>query len=116
MCVIPGACINETGLCSSAAVVPQSKPTELCSSSMAVVPRSKFTKLCSSAAVVPHKVNLSSCVARWPFRVTQSKSTELCSSSAAVVPQSKSTELCSGNISNIISVILKQMIQTIGTN
>ena len=24
----PGACINETGLCSSAAVVPQSKSTE----------------------------------------------------------------------------------------
>ena len=114
--MIPGAYINETGLCSSAAVVPQSKPTELCSSSMDVVPRSKFTKLCSSAAVVPHKVNLSSCVARRPFRVTQSKSTELCSSSAAVVPQSKSTELCSVAAIRCLSVILKQMIQTIGTN
>ena len=42
----PGACINETGLFSSTAVVPQSKSTELC----------------SSAVVAPHKVNLPSCV------------------------------------------------------
>ena len=67
-------CMHQTGF-SSAAVVPQSKFTELCSSA-AVVSQSKSTELCSSAAVVP-----------------QSKSTELCSS-AAVVPQSKSTELC----------------------
>ena len=75
----------------------QSKSTELCSSSVAVVPQSKSTctELCSPVAVVPHKVNLLSCVARRPFSVTQIKSTELCSSSAAVVPQSKSTELCS---------------------
>jgi len=74
----------------------QSKSTELCSSSVAVVPQSKSTctELCSPVAVVPHKVNLLSCVARRPFSVTQIKSTELCSSSAAVVPQSKSTELC----------------------
>ena len=48
----------------SAAVVPQSKSTELCSSA-AVVPQSKSTELCSSAAVVP-----------------QSKSTEMWSSEA----------------------------------
>ena len=47
----PGVCINETGLFSSAAVEPQSKSTELC----------------SSATVVPHKVNLPSCVARRPL-------------------------------------------------
>ena len=58
----------------SAAVVPQSKSTELCSSA-AVVSQGKSTELCSSAAVV-----------------SQGKSTELCSS-AAVVPQSKSTEM-----------------------
>ena len=50
-----GACINETGLFSSAAVVPQSKSTELRSSG-AVVPQSKSTELCGSAAIVPHKV------------------------------------------------------------
>ena len=43
----PGACINKTGLFSLAA---------------AVVPQSKSTESCSSAAVVSHKVNLSSCV------------------------------------------------------
>ena len=48
----------------SAAVVPQSKSTELCSSA-AVVPQSKSTELCISAAVVP-----------------QSKSTEMWSSAA----------------------------------
>ena len=70
-CATPGACINETWLFSSAAVVPPSKSTELPSSSAAVVPQSKSTEWCSSsAAVVPHKVNL----------------TELCSGSAAVVP------------------------------
>ena len=57
----------EPGLFSSAAVVPQSKSTELCSSA-AVVPQSKSTELCSSAAVVPNKVNLPSCVvARRPL-------------------------------------------------
>ena len=44
MCATPGACINETGLFSSAAVVPQSA--------------SKSTELCSWAVVVPHNVNL----------------------------------------------------------
>ena len=43
MSATPGACINETGLFSSAAVVPQNKSTELC----------------SWAVIVPHKVNLS---------------------------------------------------------
>ena len=42
MYATPGASINETGLFSSAAVVPQSKSTELC----------------SWVVVVPHKVNL----------------------------------------------------------
>ena len=74
----PGACVNESGLlssvavvqsnstklCSSAAIVPQSKSTEMCSL-VAVVPQSKSTELCSSEAVVPHKVNLSSCVVAW---------------------------------------------------
>ena len=62
MFATPGACINETGLFSSAAFVPQSKST-------AVVPQSKFTEGCSSsAAVVPHKVNLPSCeVTQWPL-------------------------------------------------
>ena len=46
MCATAGACINETWLFSSAAVMPQSKSIEVC----------------SSAAVVPHKVNLQSCV------------------------------------------------------
>ena len=45
-------CMHQTGLFSSAAVVPQSKCTELCSLA-AVVPQSKSTKLCSLAAVVP---------------------------------------------------------------
>ena len=62
----PGARINETGLLSSAAVVPQSESTELCSSA-AVIPQSKSTELCSLAAVVP-----------------QTKSTELCSSAAVL--------------------------------
>ena len=53
-------CMHQTGF-SSAAVVPQSKFTELCSSA-AVVSQSKSTELCSSDAVVP-----------------ESKSTELCS-------------------------------------
>ena len=44
-------CMHQTGL-SSAAVVPQSKSTELCSSA-AVVSQSKSSKLCSLAAVVP---------------------------------------------------------------
>ena len=42
MCGTPCACINEPGLFSSAAVVPQSKCTELC----------------NWAVIVPHKVNL----------------------------------------------------------
>ena len=41
MCATPAACINETGLFSSVAVVPQSKSTELC----------------SWAVVVPHNSN-----------------------------------------------------------
>ena len=67
-------CMHQTGF-SSAAVVPQSKFTELCSSE-AVVSQSKSTELCSSAAVLPqsistemwssawlcHKVTLPSCV------------------------------------------------------
>ena len=56
-------CVHQTGF-SSAAVVPQSKFTELCSST-AVVSQRKSTELCSSAAVVP-----------------QSKSTEVWSSAA----------------------------------
>ena len=56
-------CMHQTRF-SSAAVVSQSKSTELCSSA-AVVPQSKSTELCSSAAVVP-----------------QSKSTEMWSSAA----------------------------------
>ena len=52
-----GAFINETGLFSSAAVVPQSKSTELCTSA-AVVPQSKSTELCSSAAVVPQSKSI----------------------------------------------------------
>ena len=44
-------CMYQTGF-SSAAVVPQSKFTEL-SSSAVVVSQSKSTELCSSAAVVP---------------------------------------------------------------
>ena len=44
-------CMYQTGF-SSAAVVPQSKFTELCSS-VAVVSQSKSTELCSTAAVVP---------------------------------------------------------------
>ena len=44
-------CMHQTEI-SSAAVVPQSKFTELCSSA-AVVSQSKSTELCSSAAVVP---------------------------------------------------------------
>ena len=59
----PGACVNESGLLSSVAVV-QSKSTKLCSSA-AIVPQSKSTEMCSLVAVVP-----------------QSKSTELCSSAA----------------------------------
>ena len=55
--------MHQTGF-SSAAVVPQSKFTELCSSAT-VVSQSKSTELCSSAAIVP-----------------QSKSTEMWSSAA----------------------------------
>ena len=49
MCATPGACITETGLFSSAAVVPQSKSTELCSSATDV-PQSKSTKKWISVA------------------------------------------------------------------
>ena len=80
MCATAGACINETWLFSSAAVMPQSKSIEVC----------------SSAAVVPHKVNLQSCVVgRRPLchkvnlprcetrrRLCQSKSTAMWSSAA----------------------------------
>ena len=66
-------CMHQTGLFSSASVVP----------------RSKFTgEFCEAQRLLCHKVNLLSCVARPP----QSKSTELCTS-AAVIPQSKSTEM-----------------------
>ena len=118
MCATPGACINETGLFSSAAaVLPQSKSTVLCSSA-AVLPHKVNLSSCVVArrpSVVPHmhkenlpscvvarrplfhKVNLSSCVARWPL-CPKVKSTELCSSSATVVPQSKSTEMWSSAV------------------
>ena len=55
--------MHQTGF-SSAAVVPQSKSTELCSSA-AVVSQSKSAELCSLAAIVP-----------------QSKSTEMWSPAA----------------------------------
>ena len=59
----PGACINGTGLFSSAAVVPQSKSTKLCSS-VAVVPRKVNLPSCVVARrPLCHKVNLPSCVA-----------------------------------------------------
>ena len=64
--VTPGACINETGLFSSAAVVPQSKSTELCTSA-AVVPQSKSTELCSSAAVVPQSKSIEMWSSAAPF-------------------------------------------------
>ena len=70
-------CMHQTGLFSSASIVPQSKFTGQLRRSESVVPQSKSTELCSWAVVVP-----------------QSKSTELCSS-AAVIPQSKSTEMWS---------------------
>ena len=55
--------MHQTGF-SSAAVVPQSKFTELCSSA-AVVSQSKSTELCNSAAVVPQSTwNLLRCEAR----------------------------------------------------
>ena len=57
-------CMHQTGF-SSAAVMPQSKFTELCSSA-AVMPQSKFTELCSSAAVMPQS-KFRSCVARQPL-------------------------------------------------
>ena len=82
------SCMHQTGF-SSAAFVPQSKFTELCSSA-AVVSQSKFTKLCSSAAFVPQSKFTELCSSA--AFVPQSKFTELCSS-AAVVPQSKSTEM-----------------------
>ena len=44
MCATAGACMNETGLFSSAAVVPQSKSTAMWSSA-AVVPQSKSTAM-----------------------------------------------------------------------
>ena len=53
MCATAGACINETGLFSSAAVVPRTKSTELWSSTAVVPALSKSTELCSSANVVP---------------------------------------------------------------
>ena len=78
-------CMHQTGF-SSAAVVPQSKFTELCSSA-AIVSQSKSTELCSSEAVVPQ----SKSTKMW------SKFTELCSS-AAVESQSKSTEMWSSAV------------------
>ena len=60
-------CMHQTGF-SSAAVVPQSKFTELCSSA-AVVSQSQLVNLLSRVARRPlcHKVNLPSCVARQPL-------------------------------------------------
>ena len=72
--VCDSCCMHQTGLSGSAAFVPQSKFTELCSSAFVVL-QSKSTELRSSAEVVP-----------------ESKSTDFWSS-AAVVPQSKSTEM-----------------------
>ena len=54
-------CMHQSGLFSSASVVPQSKFTGELWSSASVVPQNKSTELCSWSAVVP-----------------QSKSTELC--------------------------------------
>ena len=51
MCATPGACVNESGLLSSVAVV-QSKSTKLCSSA-AIVPQRKSTEMCTLVAVVP---------------------------------------------------------------
>ena len=63
-CATPGACINETGLFSSAAVVPQSKSTELCRS-VTVVPHKVNLPSCVVARrLLCHEVNLPSCVAR----------------------------------------------------
>ena len=81
--------LHETGLFSSAAVVPQSKSTEFCSSA-ANVPHSESTEFCSSAANVPQSKSTELCSSA--ANVPQSESTEFCSS-AAVVPQSKSTEI-----------------------
>ena len=58
-------CMHQTGLFSSAAVLPQSEFTGELWSSASVVPQSKSTELCSSAAIV-----------------SQSKSTEMWSSAA----------------------------------
>ena len=68
-------CMHQTGLFSSASVVPWVN-----------LPAS-----CVAQRLLCHKVNLLSCVARRP----QSKSTEMWSSAAAVIPQSKSTEMWS---------------------
>ena len=46
-------CMHQTGLFSSASVVPQSKFTGELWSSASVVPQSKSTGLCSSAAAIP---------------------------------------------------------------
>ena len=58
-------CMHQTGLFSSAAVLPQSKFTGELWSSASVVPQSRSIELCSSAAIV-----------------SQSKSTEMWSSAA----------------------------------
>ena len=58
MCGTPGACINETGLFSSAAVVPQGKSTELCSWAVVAPHKVNLTELCSnSTAVVPQSIS-----------------------------------------------------------
>ena len=61
MSATTGACMHQTGF-SSAAVMPQSKFTELCSSA-AVLSHSKFTS-CVTRQPLCHKVNLPRCEAR----------------------------------------------------
>ena len=61
MCATPGARINETGLLSSAAVLPQSESTELCSPA-AVMPQSKSLS-CVARRPLCNKVNLPRCEA-----------------------------------------------------
>ena len=55
--------MHQTGF-RSAAVVPQCKFTELCSSA-AVVSQSKYLPSCVARQLLCHKVNLPRCEARW---------------------------------------------------
>ena len=61
--VTPGACINETGLFSSAAVVPQSKYPSCVTRRPFGVTQSKSAELIARRPL-RHKVNLPSCAAR----------------------------------------------------